>query len=94
MKATNVQAFQFDDPEAGSAVALLLAAVGYEVETDLNDGTFFVSADGERAEMPLIDEDAPERSVYNLACQLRERMERQADETELPALSSEYPNVA
>ena len=94
MKATNIQSFQIADPETGVAVALLLAAAGYEVETDIHDGTAFVSADGDGAELELLDGDAPQRSAFELACQLRERLERRFDEAELATLRNEFHNVA
>ena len=85
---------QINDPEAGCALALLLAAAGYEVETDINEGTVFISADASEAEVRFLEDRAPQTSAYELACNLRQRMDHPASEAELAELGSDYHNVA
>ena len=95
MQIHSSQSFQIRDPETGSALALLLAAAGYELETDICDGTAFIAVNEEEApELPLLDEAAPQWSAYDLACELRERLDRQAEEAELATLSSAFHDVA
>ena len=68
------------DLELATAVALMLAAVGYEVETDIHDNTMLISAEGES------DILLPEAGL--LARQLRERM------CELDEMSNEFHPAA
>jgi hypothetical protein len=68
------------DLELACAVALMLAAAGYEVETDVNDNTMFISAEGQS------DILLPDPGL--LARQLRERM------CELDEMSSEFHPAA
>ncbi|HZZ78341.1 MAG TPA: hypothetical protein VFE62_07470 [Gemmataceae bacterium] len=68
------------DLEMGSAVALVLAAAGYEVETDINDNVMFISAEGE----PEVLLPEPEM----LAHAMRERM------CELDEMSNEFHPAA
>jgi len=69
-----------DDLELASAVALFLAAAGYEVEADINDNMMFISAEGET------DIVVPEPQL--LARQLRDRL------CELDEMSNEFHPAA
>lgn len=89
MQATVHQIQVADDPEAGSALALLLSLAGYAVETDFYDGTVFISADAVEPEVSL-DSEMPD----SLLRQLRERLREPAEEVELAELRSEFRNPA
>jgi hypothetical protein len=72
-----------NDPEAGSAVALYLAAAGYEVEADFVDGSVFVSAD---AINPEVEIDDGEELAFALRC----RLDEAPTELELTEMSSDF----
>lgn len=80
-----------DDPEAGSALTLLLAAAGYEVEADIIEGTVFISSATTDPDLCL-DGEMPQILVR----QLRQRLDDLtfADEVELAELSREFRNPA
>jgi hypothetical protein len=59
------------DLEMASAVALVLAAAGYEVESDINDGVMFVTAEGE-PEILLPEPEFLARAMRERMCELDE----------------------
>jgi DNA-binding response OmpR family regulator len=85
-----------NDSEAGSALALLLAAAGYEVATRFENGLVVISANAQESEIRLLDEDVPHISAYDLACQMRTRLDQSIfdGENDSPELSSAFHNVA
>ncbi len=89
MLATNTHSVYVSDPEAGSALALFLAAAGYEVETDFVDGAALVLAEGGALEITFRGED-----LNDVARQLRARLDEPVDEVEIAELRSEFHNVA
>jgi hypothetical protein len=91
MNTTVHQFYVADNPEAGSALALLLAAAGYEVETDFHDGSVFISANCVDPELDVLA--APVRA-NDLVRQLQRRMDDLAEEVEWAGVSSEFPRVA
>jgi len=77
------------DPEVGSALALFLAAAGYDVETDFNDGSAFILAESIEPDLRLDEDD-----LRGFANQLRERLDDSAEEVEFAELSSEFRHPA
>ena len=64
-----------ENPETASALALLLTAAGYDVETSFGEPTrISVKAAGD--ELRLIDADAPEFTGRELARQLQRRLDQ------------------
>jgi hypothetical protein len=91
MNTTVRQIHIADDLEAGSALALLFAAAGYEVETDFCDGSVFILTEDVDPELDL---PANPPQVNALARQLQQRMDDLAEEAERHELSSEFHRVA
>jgi hypothetical protein len=79
-----------DDPEAGSALALLYAAAGFDVETDFHDGSVFISAQELDRELQL---PVDQFHANDLARQLRLRMDELAEEAEWAELGNEFHKV-
>ena len=65
-----------DDPETASALALLLTAAGYDVETTFDAEGALIAAEANQPEIELLDLDAPETSAQELAHCLRARLDR------------------
>lgn len=76
-----------NDPEAGCALALLLAAAGYETETDIVDGDVLIFAESEQPEIEIED---PEQ----LAFQMRRRLDEIMDEVILSDMGDGFGKPA
>lgn len=93
MNATVHRFHVADDPEAGSALALFLAAAGFEVQTNFHDGSVFISVQGSDADADL-DLPMGAQGALDLAREMQRRMADLAEEAEWFALGSEFHSVA
>ncbi len=78
MLKANIHRFNIveQNPETASALALLLAAAGYEVEAAFESDFGLISVEDTEPEVRLVDLDAPQLSSHELAEQLRAKLDR------------------